>query len=143
MKVKAKDLRDGDKVVLDDGTVAKVVRNKQVKVTIPKRKVTKHNIILEASRRKGGVAAKRTDILTAWDESEFEIEDRTDFQSKMIRFKDTYKGYIHAFTAAAVGSTITVASVYSGLVTESVGITMLLATTGLAGVLTWTEYKKE
>lgn len=143
MKVKAKDLRDGDKVHLDDGTVAKVVRNKQVKVTIPKRKVTKHNIVLEASRRKNGVAAKRTDILTAWDESEFEIEDRTDLQSRIARFKDSYQGYINAFAAATSGIAITMGCVFSGLVTEPVGGVMLATTLALTSALIYHEYKKE
>ena len=143
MKVKAKDLRDGDTVLLDDGTTAKVVRNKQVKVTIPKRKVTKHNIVVEASRRKSGVATKRTDIMVAWDNSEFEIEDRTDLTSRITRFKDTYHGYINAFAAAATGSAITVACVYSGVVTHTVGSVMLAATLVLTSALTWYEYKKE
>lgn len=141
MKVKAKDLRDGDIVFLDDGTSAKVVRNKQVKVTIPKRKVTKHNIVVEASKRGKGIATKRTDIMVAWDNSEFEIEDRTDLASKFSRFKEEYSGYLNAFAVACTGSFISVVCVTSGLVNHDAGAAMLMVTVGITGSLIYRAYK--
>ena len=141
--VKAKDLRDGDMVLLDDGTIAKVVRNRTVKVTIPKRKVTKHNIVVEASKRKSGVSTKRTDIMVAWDDAQFQIEDRQDFKSRATRFKDTHGGYINAFSAGATGALITLVTGLTGITDNITSAGMFGVSILLAGYLAMREYTNE
>lgn len=139
--VKAKDLREGDKVVTPDGTYT-VVRNRQVKVKIPSRLVKQQRLLLEYSSRKGGVTKKRTDIDTVWDTTEFEIADRMDFKSKYERFMRKNSGYVNAFALAVTGVIIPVVLNISGIIPFELAVAMQAGAGIVASALAIDTYRK-
>jgi hypothetical protein len=139
-KVKAKDLRDGDRVIGDDGHTYTVVRNRQVKIKIPARMVKQQRLVVEASKRKDGRASKKTDIITTWDSDSFEIEDRMDLKSKYERFMSTHSEYVNAFAATVTGSILTIALHSASVVTDTGAAGMLAATMVIGAALTYRAY---
>lgn len=139
--VKAKDLREGDRVVTPDGTYT-VVRNRQVKVKIPSRLVKQQRLLLEYSSRKGGVTKKRTDVDTVWDTTEFEIADRKDLKSKVNRFLDKHKGYVNAFALAVVGAALPFALNVALIIPFELALAMQGGALIAAAALTIDTYRK-
>lgn len=139
--VKAKDLREGDKVVTPDGTYT-VVRNRQVKVKIPSRLVKQQRLLLEYSSRKGGVTKKRTDVDTVWDTTEFEIADRKDFKSKMSRFTNKHAGYLNALAIAMTGAILPVILNVALIIPFELAVAMQIGAGVVASALAIDTYRK-
>lgn len=139
--VKAKDLREGDKIVTPDGTYT-VVRNRQVKTKIPARYVKQQKLLLEFSSRKGGVAKKRTDLDTAWDTTEYEIVDRNDLRSKYDRFMRRNQGYVNAFALQCTGTALAFILEASKIIPPPLTVAMIIGTTTASVFLVIREYRK-
>jgi hypothetical protein len=131
--IKAERVKDGDKILLPDGSIATVKGARTTERKIPARKV-KHSLITMEVRGKsnGRTTLSHLDMFTTADDT-IEVIERDGFAWKRDKFIAKYKGYINAFTATVVGGTITTILTATEVVTPLTGGTMLILT-GLLGV---------
>lgn len=133
--IKAEHLKDGDTILLPDGTKATVKGSRTTERKIPARKV-KHSLITMEVRGKsnGRTTISHMDMFTTADDKII-VVDRTGFAWKRDKFVAEHKRYLNALAAGITCTIITTVLTSTEVVTSLTGGMMLLGGVGVTAAL--------
>jgi hypothetical protein len=140
--VKAKSLREGDKIELDDGIIGTIRGVSQVKEVIPKRLVEYTALEIEVKSRKNGRLTTSTEHVMLHADETTPLTSRDGVAWKYEKFMQKNYRYVNAFASAVVGSIITMTMAELGIVSKETAIIMAVATLTIASSLVYYAWSK-
>lgn len=142
ISVKAKSLREGDKILLDDGTEAVVKRAKSFKKVIPRQTAEFSSVQIVVRHKRNGRTSIGVENLLIPSDDSFSLKERKGFAWKRSQFMKKHSGYVNALALACTGAVLSTVLGLTGIVPMVLAQSMLGGTFAASVALAYMEYKR-
>lgn len=142
VSVKAKSLREGDKVELEDGLIGTVKHVKTHKKVIPRRTVEQTSVEIEVKKKSGNRSFVSAVHMFTHSDDELPVTARKGYAWKYDQFMNKHHRYVNAFASAVAGAVLTSTMYGSGVVLASGALAMLAGTAAVSLSLVYYAWSK-